>query len=82
MFSDAITILSILITAASIYVALWQYHRAKKLSLQAKSVTWEDFDHATTRYVVRAFLAYTADTGRPVYVYSKPITVSYNDLAG
>lgn len=48
MFSDAITVLSILITAASIYVALWQYHRAKKLSLQAKSVTWEDFDHATT----------------------------------
>ena len=32
-------------------------------------------------YVIRAFLAYTdPDTGKTIYVYSDPITVSYNSL--
>ncbi|MGN1346251.1 MAG: hypothetical protein ACI4V1_05665, partial [Eubacteriales bacterium] len=36
---------------------------------------------ASTRYTVRAFLAYTdEESGRTVYVYSDPIIVSYNSL--
>ena len=37
--------------------------------------------YATTKYTVRAFLAYTDENGRTVYVYSDPIIVSYNTLA-
>lgn len=36
--------------------------------------------YATTKYTVRAFLAYTDDSGRTVYIYSSPISVSYNIL--
>ncbi len=36
--------------------------------------------YATTKYVVRAYLSYVNDAGRTVYVYSNPITVSYNSL--
>ena len=36
--------------------------------------------YATTKYVVRAYLSYVNDAGRTVYVYSSPITVSYNSL--
>ncbi|MGM9681440.1 MAG: glycoside hydrolase family 2 TIM barrel-domain containing protein [Eubacteriales bacterium] len=36
--------------------------------------------YASTKYVVRAYLAYTDDAGRTVYVYSDPIVVSYNTL--
>ena len=35
---------------------------------------------ASTRYTVRAFLAYTDDNGRTMYAYSAPIIVSYNNL--
>lgn len=35
---------------------------------------------ASTRYTVRAFLAYTDDNGRTMYAYSAPIVVSYNNL--
>lgn len=35
---------------------------------------------ASTRYTVRAFLAYKDEYGRTIYVYSNPITVSYNAL--
>ena len=35
---------------------------------------------ATTRYTVRAFLAYTDANGRTMYAYSAPIVVSYNGL--
>lgn len=35
---------------------------------------------ASTRYTVRAFLAYTDANGRTMYVYSDPIIVSYNSL--
>ena len=34
----------------------------------------------STKYRVRAFLAYTDENGRTIYVYSDPITVSYNGL--
>lgn len=36
---------------------------------------------STTKYVVRAFLAYTDENGRTMYAYSDPKTVSYNSLA-
>lgn len=36
--------------------------------------------YATTKYVVRAFLAYTDENGRMVYAYSAPKTISYNKL--
>ena len=36
--------------------------------------------YASTKYVVRAYLSYVNDAGRTVYVYSSPITVSYNSL--
>ena len=36
--------------------------------------------YASTKYVVRAFLAYTNSEGNTVYVYSAPRTVSYNGL--
>ena len=35
---------------------------------------------ASTRYTVRAFLAYTDANGRTMYAYSAPIIVSYNNL--
>lgn len=35
---------------------------------------------ASTRYTVRAFLAYTDANGRTMYAYSAPIVVSYNNL--
>lgn len=35
---------------------------------------------ASVRYTVRAFLAYTDENGRTVYVYSDPVIVSYNTL--
>ncbi|MGM9630810.1 glycoside hydrolase family 2 TIM barrel-domain containing protein [Butyricicoccus sp.] len=37
--------------------------------------------YSNTRYVVRAFLEYTNDAGRTAYIYSNPITVSYDTLA-
>ncbi|MGN1191872.1 MAG: glycoside hydrolase family 2 TIM barrel-domain containing protein [Dorea sp.] len=35
---------------------------------------------ASTKYTVRAFLAYQDESGRTVYVYSSPKSVSYNSL--
>lgn len=35
---------------------------------------------ASTYYTVRAYLAYTDETGRTIYVYTNPIKVSYNSL--
>lgn len=35
---------------------------------------------ASTKYTVRAFLAYQDDKGKTVYVYSQPQSVSYNSL--
>lgn len=37
--------------------------------------------YKTTKYVFRTFLAYTDDSGRTVYVYSAPISASYNSLS-
>lgn len=37
--------------------------------------------YKTTKYVFRAFLAYTDDSGKTVYVYSAPISASYNSLS-
>ncbi len=37
--------------------------------------------YSNTRYVVRAFLEYPNDAGRTAYIYSNPITVSYDTLA-
>ena len=36
--------------------------------------------YASTRYTVRAFLAYTNAAGNTLYAYSNPIVVSYNSL--
>lgn len=36
--------------------------------------------YSSTKYRVRAFLAYTDASGNTVYAYSDPITVSYNTL--
>lgn len=36
--------------------------------------------YASTKYRVRAFLAYTDENGKTIYAYSDPITVSYNTL--
>lgn len=36
--------------------------------------------YATTKYTMRAFLAYTDENGKTVYVYSVPQSVSYNSL--
>lgn len=36
--------------------------------------------YASTRYTVRAFLAYTNAAGNTLYAYSDPIVVSYNSL--
>ena len=34
-----------------------------------------------TKYVVRAYLTYTNEAGKTVYVYSSPVLVSYDALA-
>lgn len=36
--------------------------------------------YSSTRYTVRAFLAYIDSAGRTIYAYSNPIIVSYDDL--
>lgn len=37
--------------------------------------------YASTRYTARAFISYKDEKGNTIYVYSKPLTASYNSLS-